>query len=91
MITCAVCPAEAVVQWRRLSGAKDSIDTEPVYACADHALSPDAASYVHKATCSGPGKDGACACPAPAAPEFPFVDPDADPEAPSARRLPPGW
>lgn len=82
------CGVEAVVQWRRrLPEAGD--DTEPVYACADHALSPAAASYVHEASCSGPGKGGACGCPPPAEVEFPFV-PD-DPERPPVRRLPPGW
>lgn len=93
MSTCAVCPADAVVQWRRLLAAKDGGDTEPVFACADHAMSPEAASHVHQVECPGPGKDGNCPCPAPAEIEFPFVDPeaDSDPQGSPERRLPPGW
>lgn len=56
-----------------------------VYACADHALTPDSAALMHQAKCTGPGKTAACDCqpePAPA--------PDPDPGKPK-KRLPPGW
>ncbi|MEU9002587.1 hypothetical protein [Streptomyces sp. NPDC048551] len=61
--------------------------TVPVYACVSHALSPDAAAYVHEATCAGPQKGGGCGCPPPAEPEFPFEPVEEQP----ARQLPPGW
>ncbi|WP_405710126.1 hypothetical protein OG264_16135 [Streptomyces xanthophaeus] len=87
MIACRTCGARAVVQWaRRLPG--DTTSTEPVYACAAHALTPECAGYVHDATCTGPSKDGACSCPAPAAPEFPFSEDDAS--VPKTE-MPPGW
>jgi hypothetical protein len=53
MMRCTVCGAEAVVQWRRRTS--DKAATEAVGGCADHALSPAAAGYVHEATCTGPG------------------------------------
>ncbi|MFG2617819.1 hypothetical protein ACGFXC_09320 [Streptomyces sp. NPDC048507] len=61
--------------------------TVAVYACVDHALSPDAAAYVHEAACTGPRKGGTCGCPPPAEPEFPFEPA----EEQQARPLPPGW
>ncbi|MFJ7269436.1 hypothetical protein ACIQV3_22790 [Streptomyces sp. NPDC099050] len=82
------CGADAVVQWRRRASDKGDT-TVAVYACADHALSPEAAAYVHESWCAGPGKDGDCSCPAPTEPEFPFIAPD-DPKRPR-KRLPPGW
>lgn len=87
MSSCSTCGADAVVQWRRRAAEKDS-GTVPVYGCADHALTPAAAGYVHQAECAGPSK-GACACPVPAV-EFPF-DPADDPKHPQKRRLPAGW
>ncbi|WP_328962979.1 hypothetical protein [Streptomyces virginiae] len=63
--------------------------TVPVYACVEHALSPEAAGYVHQAACTGPGKGGSCSCPV-AEPEFPFV-PVEDPRGPAKKRLPAGW
>ncbi|MEU4947734.1 hypothetical protein [Streptomyces lavendulae] len=60
--------------------------TVPVYACAAHALPPELAAQVHEATCAGPGKGGACGCPA-AEPEFPFEPAEEQP----VRPLPPGW
>lgn len=85
---CTACGAVAVVQWRRL--VPDSTDTGPVGGCAEHALVPAAAGYVHQADCPGPGKNGTCPCPPPAEPEFVFGDEDqAAAELP--RRLPPGW
>lgn len=61
--------------------------TVPVYACADHALTPALAALVHQSACSGPDKNGVCNCtpePPPAA-DFPE-----DPTRPK-RRLPKGW
>lgn len=95
MITCK-CGQPAVVQWkrrplpeeadRRSGGAPDPTAFIPVYACADHALTPTAAALTHQASCSGPGKNNACDCtPEPVAPDFPN-----DPAKPK-RRLPPGW
>ncbi|MGW2580844.1 hypothetical protein ACWCYZ_05805 [Streptomyces virginiae] len=60
--------------------------TVPVYACVEHALSPEAAAFVHEAACTGPGKGGTCGC-TPPLPAFPFSEAE---EAPQ-RRLPPGW
>ncbi|MFE2323577.1 hypothetical protein ACFXD5_06585 [Streptomyces sp. NPDC059385] len=82
MIGCTACGAEAVVQWRRRADARTE-DTVPVYGCADHALSPDAAALLHEAACTGPGKNGACSC-TPTDVGTPF-------EAESPRRMPPGW
>lgn len=87
-MTCTTCGAEAVVQWRRLT--PDETATEPVYGCADHALTPEAAGYTHRADCPGPGTNGTCPCPAPAEPEFPFTDED-QAAAEDPRRMPPGW
>ncbi|MGW5852079.1 hypothetical protein ACWFQ8_29735 [Streptomyces sp. NPDC055254] len=87
MSTCR-CGAEAVVQWRRRR--PNSQDTEPVYACMDHALVPEAAGYVHAADCTGPDKNGACRCPAPGTPEFPFTEED-HPGGPPRKRKPPRW
>ena len=84
MMTCHACGADAVVQWRRRTPDKKS--TEPVAACPDHALTPEAAAQVHEAECSGPGKDGACKCP-PAPPEFLMSDEDTQPK----KRKPPRW
>ncbi|MFD7093404.1 hypothetical protein [Streptomyces xanthophaeus] len=84
MITCHACTAEAVVQWQRLLPGKDVTDTEPVYACADHSLTPEAAAYAHRAECTGPGKGGACSCPAPSI-KHPFPGPG------NGKRLPPRW
>lgn len=85
MITCA-CGAEAVVQWRRRLPGEKSKGTEPVYACADHALTLEAAGLVHEASCAGPGKNSMCSC-TPEPIEFPF----SDSHAPPKRRMPPGW
>ncbi|MFE2243917.1 hypothetical protein ACFXCU_30960 [Streptomyces virginiae] len=85
MMICATCGAEAVVQWRR---RLDKKDTEPVGGCADHAMTPAAAGFVHEATCTGPGKP--CGCPAPDKPEFPFGDDDR-PGGQPRKRKPPGW
>ncbi|MFE3577836.1 hypothetical protein [Streptomyces vinaceus] len=61
--------------------------TVPVYACADHALTPALACLVHRSACSGPDKAGACDCtPEPA----PVADFPEDPTKPK-RRLPKGW
>ncbi|WKV74214.1 hypothetical protein AW27_026285 [Streptomyces sp. PCS3-D2] len=84
---CTTCGAEAVVQWRRRTPDKRA--TEPVGGCADHAMTPAAAGYVHEATCPGPGKS--CGCPAPATPEFPFTGNEDRPGGPPKRRMPPGW
>lgn len=83
------CGAAGVVQWRQWADEKGTA-TVPVYACPDHALSPEAAAYVHEAKCAGPRKGLGCACPVPAV-EFPFEAPADDPKRPPARRLPPGW
>jgi hypothetical protein len=85
MMSCSTCGVEAVVQWRRRADSRTD-DTVPVYSCADHALSPEAAAFVHEAACGGPGKGGVCGCTPPPV-EFPFSDAE---EAPQ-RRLPPGW
>lgn len=85
-MTCTVCGAEAVVQWRRRTSDKAAV--EPVGGCADHALTPAAAGYVHEAACSGPGKS--CGCPAPVKPEFPFDDED-KPGGRPRKRMPVGW
>lgn len=58
--------------------------TIAVYACVDHAISPDLAARIHKATCSGLVKEAACDCtPEPVDDVFPT--PDSQPD------LPPGW
>jgi hypothetical protein len=86
---CSTCGLDAVVQWRRLKPGTTAGDTTAVYACPDHALTPEAAAQVHLATCAGPDKTGACKCPA-AGPEFPFPGPDTG--GPGGRkRLPPRW
>jgi hypothetical protein len=91
MITCK-CGLPAVVQWKRrptpaeAKGAPDSGSYTPVYACADHALTPAAAALMHLATCTGPGKNAACDC----TPEAPAPDFPDDPAKPK-KRLPPGW
>lgn len=85
MITCHACEAEAVVQWQRLLPGKGVTDTGPVFACALHALTPEAAAYTHQAECAGPSRDGTCACPAPSGPKHPFPDPA------TRRPLPPRW
>ncbi|MCX4780050.1 hypothetical protein [Streptomyces sp. NBC_01264] len=84
------CGVAAVVQWRQRADEKTT-DTVPVFACPDHALSPEAAAYVHEAKCPGPGKNRGCTCPVPSVVEFPFEVPADDPRRPPARRLPPGW
>ncbi|MEV6580284.1 hypothetical protein AB0M92_19200 [Streptomyces sp. NPDC051582] len=61
--------------------------TIPVYACADHALTPALASLVHQAACAGPDKNGTCPCTPEPAPAADFPD---DPTKPK-RRLPKGW
>ncbi|MEU8839917.1 hypothetical protein AB0D97_12420 [Streptomyces roseus] len=99
MITCT-CGEPASVQWKRrptlaeadqLSHGADPGDSYiPVYACADHALTPDAAVLMHQAVCSGPGKTAACDCtPEP----LPEPDLEGDPSKPAdpERPLPPGW
>jgi hypothetical protein len=87
MKSCSTCGGPAVVQWQRRTDTSPD-DTVPVYACADHALSPEAAAFVHEAGCPGPGKGGTCPC-TPPEPEFPFTDEGQAAEP--ARRLPPGW
>lgn len=87
MITCK-CGLPAVVQWKRRPLPDESADADSfiaVYACADHALSPEAAALMHEAGCSGPVKGGACDC-TPTQDGDPFTDSPA-PERP----LPPGW
>nr|WSX48898.1 hypothetical protein OG409_08010 [Streptomyces sp. NBC_00974] len=80
---CGTCGAAAVVQWRRSKGKTN--DTEPVFGCADHALTPDLATQLHEGSCTGPGKAGICSC----KPRQDFDRFDT-PKGP-ARRLPPGW
>lgn len=95
MSTCK-CGQPAAVQWKRRltaaeasSGGRGAVDPTayiPVYACADHALTPAAAALTHQATCTGPGKNSACDCtPEPAVQDYPD-----DPGKPK-KRLPPGW
>lgn len=83
---CSTCGAAAVVQWRRLADGQGET-TLPVYGCTEHALTPEAAAYVHEASCSGPGS---CGCPVPAT-EFPFESDVTDPQGSAEERLPPGW
>ncbi|MFI5831095.1 hypothetical protein ACIA6C_28240 [Streptomyces sp. NPDC051578] len=96
MITCK-CGQAAVVQWKRrpfpdeasrlVERAPDTSAFIPVYACADHALTPAAAALTHQASCTGPGKTAACDC----TPEQePVPDFPGDPAKPK-KRLPPGW
>ncbi|MFF4848011.1 hypothetical protein [Streptomyces sp. NPDC001194] len=63
MITCA-CGAPPVVQWQRRArpdeGGPD--DTVPVYACADHALDPDASTLLHQASCTAGETGPVCTC-----------------------------
>lgn len=52
-IQCGACRDSAVTQWRRRA-ADDLAATVPVYACAEHTITRDAASRVHAAGCPAP-------------------------------------
>lgn len=52
-IQCGACPNSPVAQWLRRA-ADDPAATVPVYACAEHTITRDAASRVHASGCTAP-------------------------------------
>jgi hypothetical protein len=56
--SCAVCPADAVVQW----GRRCLVGVEAVFACLAHAINADLASRVHSADCLAPDPKNLPSC-----------------------------
>lgn len=86
MIRCGFpgCPTPAAVNWQRALG---SGDVGPVYACAEHSISLEAAALLHAVTCPAPGPD----VPTPCCTPLTTSDPGTGDEPGPLNPLPPGW